>query len=241
VNSAESDNLNKFIHELEKPYADKGGVGCADLIDPAILSPDPLIAELVFSMLVWESSIEHGLRAVSRIQDDLIDLNELRVCTPEELSGILPSRYPRSLERCQRLISILNTIFITENRLSLVHLREMHKQDVIRYFKAIDGMTPFASSRVILFGLGWHAFPIDDWLTKQLSKRGITDTSLDIHQQTQRLERMVRASDSLRYYTLIEHWAQSKRAGKSTAHTNPSPSKSISKSPVSKSASKGSA
>jgi len=222
VSMPDSDILSEFMQTLEQSFGHLGGVGCCDLIDHHILSPDPLISELVFSMLVWESSIEHALRAVDCIQDQLIDLNELRVCIPEELVAIFPSRYPRSLERCRRLIRILNTIFERENHLSLAVLREMNKREVLQYFGRIDGLPPFATSRVILFGLGWHAFPIDDYLTKMLAKHGITDTSLNIHQQTMRMERLVRASDALRYYTLIEHWASKQRLSKASGATSSS-------------------
>jgi len=223
VSTKDHDNLCKFIDQLEKSFGELGGVRCQDLINPKILSPEPLMSELVFSMLVWESSIEHAIRAADRIAQELIDLNELRVCTPDELSTMLPSRYPKSLERCQRLICVLNTIFDRENRLSLAHLREMSKREVVDYFSTIDGLPPFVSSRVILLGLGWHAFPIDDWLCKQLARQGVTDSSLDLIQQTQRLERLVRANDALRYYTLIEHWAQGQRVSRSTASNGTDP------------------
>ncbi|MBL4698354.1 MAG: hypothetical protein JKX70_05935 [Phycisphaerales bacterium] len=213
----ETDILSKFMDSLVEPFGHLGSVACANLIDTTILSTDPLISELVFSMLVWESSIEHAVNAAHSIEQGLVDLNELRVCSPEELVRVFPSRYPKSLERCQRLNAILNAIFRKENTLSLAHLREMNKKDVIEYFRSIDGLPPFVSSRVILLGLGWHAFPIDEWLTKQLSHHGITDTSLNIWEQTQRMERLVRANDALRYYTLIEHWATNERAMKKTA------------------------
>ena len=235
MNTPDPDIMRKFMGTLEASYNDLGPVGCCDLIDHRLLSPDPLISELVFSMLVWESSIEHALRAVETIEAKLIDLNELRVCTPEELVSIFPARYPRSLERCQRLISILNTIFANENHLSLAHLREKSKREVVDYFSAIEGLPPFVSSRIILLGLGWHAFPIDEWLTKMLAKENITDPSLDIAQQTLRMERMVRATDALRYYTLIEHWASELRHTKTGA--NASKSKSTQANPTQKGAS----
>jgi thermostable 8-oxoguanine DNA glycosylase len=233
------DILSKFMSKLEKSYGDLGGVACKDLIDSHALSSDPLICELVFSMLVWESSIDHALRAVECIQTELIDLNELRVCTAEELSGILPSRYPKSLERCQRLIHILNAIFEIENCLSLEHLREKSKREVIEYFGSIDGLPQFVSSRVILLGLGWHAFPIDDWLTKQLARHGITDTSLDISDQTHRMERLVRANDAVKYYTLIEHWATNQRSSKLAGNNAISKKKGTHKTGTTETATKG--
>lgn len=213
------DSMTRFMSTLEKSYDGLGGVGCKDLIDPRLISSDDLISELVFSILVWESSIEHALRAVEKMSEELIDLNELRVCSPEELVAIMPARYPRTLDRCQRLITILNQIFLRENQLKLAHLREMNKKDVVDYFASIDGLPPFVSSRVILLGLGWHAFPIDDWLAKQLSKHDITDASLNITEQTHRMERLVRANDALQFYTLIEHWASDQRAPKASSST----------------------
>ncbi len=213
--------MGELIKELSPSYGDAGGVSCANLIAPTDLSSDPLISELVFSMLVWEASIAHAVEASACIHRELIDLNELRVCTAGELAAILPSRYPRAQERSERLLSVLNTIFRREHQLSLTHLREMNKREVIAYFESIDGLPVFASSRVILLGLGWHAFPMDDWLTKQLAVRGITETSLGIDEQTTRMERLVRASDSLKYYTLVEHWASDLRRAKSTAGSKP--------------------
>ena len=221
MSTSDTDNsgelMGELIKELSSSYGDAGGVSCASLIAPTDLSNDPLISELVFSMLVWEASIAHAVEASACIHRELIDLNELRVCTAGELAAILPSRYPRAQERSERLLSVLNTIFRREHQLSLTHLREMNKREVIAYFESIDGLAVFASSRVILLGLGWHAFPMDDWLTKQLASRGITETSLGIEEQTTRMERLVRASDSLKYYTLVEHWASDLRRAKSTA------------------------
>ena len=216
MNAPDIEILTKFMLKLEKSYGELGPVGCVDLIDHRLLSDDPLISELVFSMLIWESSIEHAIRAVECIESDLIDLNELRVCTCEELTAIFPARYPKSVERSHRLINVLNAIFYKENKLSLAHLREMNKKEVIQYFGTIDGLPPFVISRVILLGLGWHAFPVDEWLVKQLARAGIIDHSYDISLQSQRMERLVRATDSLKYYTLLEHWATDQRATKLT-------------------------
>jgi len=246
VNAADTQILGKLIAKLEKTYAEHGSVACTDLLNDVGLSTDPILRELVFSMLMWESSIEYALKGIEHISAELIDLNELRVCTPEELSTILSTRMPKSLDRSLRLIRILNTIFQRENKLSLVHLREMSKREAIEYLWSIDGMPPYVSSRVILLELGWHAFPVDDRLAKLLAKQKITDSSLDINQQTQRLERGVRANEALRYYTLIEHWSQPQRGSRSStpslssANGSDTKAKRASNGAVSKSSTKGS-
>lgn len=209
--------LAAFHKKLENKFGQLGGVGCADLMDQTSISDDPLISEMVFSLLVWESSIEHAVRAVEAINEHLIDLNELRVCTPDELVAILPARYPKLLERSERLIVSLNSIFDRENKLSLVHLREMTKKDVLAYFESIEGVPAFVTARIILLGLGWHAFPIDEWLCNELDQAGVIEKTNDLDDLIHQMERAVRASDSLKFYTLIEHWATDQRATKLSA------------------------
>lgn len=193
-----------------------GGVAASDLIAEHPLSQDPLLNELVFSMLMWESSIDHATRAAQRIHGELVDLNELRVCTIDELVAILAPRMPRAAERAARMIHVLNAIYDRENALRLEHLREHNKKSVQEYLDSIDGLPIFAGARVVLLVLGWHAFPLDHRLARLLGSRGIITPASPLDQQAAQLERGVRASDALRTYTLIECWAQTQRVSTRT-------------------------
>lgn len=205
------DNLEVLVAKIEENDDSVGGVGAGDLMGDGPLSDEPLLNEVVFSMLLWEGSLDHAMRAVDRIRDELVDLNELRVCSPDELGSIMGARMPRSTERAGRLIRVLNEIYLRENTLSLASHREMTKRDVQEYLDSIDGLPLYAGSRMILFGLGWHAFPLDERLAKLLGSRGIITPSNTLAQQAAQLERGVRATDALRTYTLIERWAQTQR------------------------------
>ncbi len=212
MSGQDEDILGPFIAEIEPAYINRGGVSCAELLGGGGLGAEPLLDELVFSMLMWESSIDNALRSAQRIREELVDLNELRVCTCDELAVILGSRTARGKERAHRLIGMLHSIYERENRLSLASLREMNKRDVQEYLVGISGLPPYAVGRLVLLGLDWHAFPIDERLNRLLIAGGLCDSGLDPAQQTQRLERVVRASDAKKYYTLIEHWSQSQRS-----------------------------
>src|SRR5690349_9289810 len=50
-------------------------------------------------------------RAVRKLLTGVVDMNELRVCHPDELASLLGERYPRGLERCARLRSALNDLY----------------------------------------------------------------------------------------------------------------------------------
>jgi len=206
------DKLNALITKIEKTRDDSAGVSAAELIPQRPICEDSLTNELVFSMLLWESSFDHALKAVERIHEELVDLNELRVCTPDELASILGVRMPRSSERASRLIRVLNEIYSRENTLFLQSLSEKTKREVQDYLESIDGLPSFAISRVILLALNWHAFPLDERLAKLLAAKDIVTQSSSLGQQGAELERGVRASDALRTYTHIEHWAHSQRS-----------------------------
>ena len=207
------DTLSTLIAKIEKTHEGSSGVAAADLIPDHPLCDEPLLNELVYSLLLWESSIDHANKAAQRVSDELVDLNELRVCTPNELASIMGARMPRGIERAGRLIRVLNEIYDRENTLSLQPLTEKTKREVQDYLDSIDGLPGFATSRVILLELKWHAFPLDDRLAKLLGGMDIITPGDTLSQQAAQLERGVRASDSLKTYTLIEHWAQTKRGG----------------------------
>jgi chorismate mutase len=205
------EKFDALVKKLEKKLGGAGSASAGSLFPGASVTPDPLLNELVVSMLLWESSISHAAKAIERIDEELVDLNELRVCLPEELASIMGARMPKSVERAQRLIAVLNEIYERENELSLASLGEMNKRDAQEYLSSIDGLPVYASARVILFGMDWHAFPLDERLAKLLSAEGVISQGESVEHQNAQLERGVRASDSARAYSLVEHWAQNER------------------------------
>ena len=216
-----SDSLGNFeplLKSLRKKHAGKDGVSAAELFADQALVEESLLNEMVISLLLWESTIAHAQKAHERIREALVDLNELRVCTSDELSAILGSRSPRVAERSLRMLTVLNAIFDRENTMSLASLKEMTKREVQDYLSSIDGLPVYAAARVILFGLGWHAFPVDERIAKKLLAEDVVSAG-DIDQQAAQLERGVRASDSLEVYTLVEHWAQEPSRSRSKAAT----------------------
>lgn len=212
-----SDHLASLLKRLAKKNADP--VAASDLFPDERLIEDPLTNELVVSLLLWESSLAHASKAFERIRSDLVDLNELRVCTPEELVSILGARMPRASERALRLLSVLNTIYERQNSLSLEGLREMNKREVLAYLTGIDGLPPYAVARVLLLGLGLHAFPLDERLAKKLVGESVLDSGQSLDQQSAQMERLVRASEGVETYTRLERWAQESRASSSTKKT----------------------
>ncbi|MCA9302912.1 MAG: hypothetical protein KC996_02195 [Phycisphaerales bacterium] len=219
MSSVDTEQLGVLMGELERTCPQTLKATALDFV-PTMMEPqDELIHELVFSLLLWESSLTHAIRGMQLIRESLADYNELRVCFPEDLSGIIGTRYPGSLERSERIIAALNSVFQREQSLSLGVLRELSKHDARRYLTTLSGVPGFVAARVTLIGLGGHAFPIDGLLMKYLAKQGVLVGTASQEQHMGRMERAVRAADSHRLYCMIEYWADQKRNSSSATET----------------------
>jgi len=163
--------------------------------EPAPLEPGscPITTRLVESFLLWESSQTRADRAFEALRAELVDLNELRVCLPTEIVGIIGVRYPNARERADRIRTCLRAIFETQNQVSLGAMLEMPKRQARSTLDSLPGMVPFVSARVVLLELGGHAFPVDSRVQEHL--RAITEEEESDQSLASKLERVFRAGE----------------------------------------------
>ncbi|MBL9120820.1 MAG: hypothetical protein JNL80_12995 [Phycisphaerae bacterium] len=126
---------------------------------------DP-IATLVYGFLLWESNSAAATQALARFREECVDFNELRVCLPEEIVGMLGSRYPFAEERANRLRRSLNDLYRREHKVSLEHAAAMAKREQRTYIENLDGMVPFVAARVLLIHFGQPGVPVDEQLAE---------------------------------------------------------------------------
>jgi len=167
---------------------------------------DPLVHELVFSMLLWESSMENAVKAMGKIRAEFVDYNELRVCFPHEIESLLGSRYQRAQDRSVRLVESLRQIYSTYQRLTLEPLREMSKREARDFLVSIESLPRFVVSRILLLGLEAHALPMDAKIARALHKADLIKNSKNPDTIAITLERSIRANQSLETYTRMERW-----------------------------------
>lgn len=193
-----------------------GAIGAVSIDDEPVsaahLSPqrlgecDPLVHELVFSMLLWEASIEQAQRGMEKLCESFVDCNELRVCLPNEIADILGGRYPRLDDRCERLVATLRWVFSRSQALTLDPIRELNKRDARNELLGCDPLPRFVAARVLLIGLEAHAFPIDEKLAKSMHKSGLVEHAREPDRIASELERDIRAGEALGIYTRLERW-----------------------------------
>lgn len=173
---------------------------------------DAAVHALVHAYLFWEAGAEAASKAIRRLTAEVVDLNELRVCRPAEIVGLIGPKYPRAQERAERLTMTLADVFAREQATGLDHLAASAKRDVRAYLDSLDAVPPFVAARVALLRFGVHAFPLDARLTARLGQAGVcvgpeTPQGPGAPEAlAARLERVVRAGEAVAAYLTLERW-----------------------------------
>lgn len=160
--------LSSLLKRLRSAYAESP----VPLLPPEG-SGEPLVGEIVFSLLLWESSLGQARAAYKRLHEHIADFNDLRVCFASEMVPMLGERYPLGLERCQRLKSVLHDIFRRQNRLSLEAILQSPREEAAAYVASLEGLPPFAAARVTRYRLELSAIPVDYRLYTLLVEAGV--------------------------------------------------------------------
>lgn len=201
-----ADHAKKFATLLKRA---KSEVEVSEEASPAAGADDSgrLIRQLIFSMLMWEATRAQATAAMRRLGEHLVDLNELRVCFAQEIAAILGERYPRGLERAERLHAMLTEIYKREHGLNIDRLETLSKRDARTYLETLEGMCEYACARVILVGLGGHAMPCDERLRDHLASEGAMPEDLTTVEACGWLERQVRAGEALGAHHVLQAWS----------------------------------
>jgi hypothetical protein len=168
---------------------------------------EPVLSQLVLSMLMWEASSGQARSALRRVRDSVVDLNELRVCVPDEIETMLGERYPLAGERALRLRSVLHEVFRRQHTMSLAHLADLGKREARVYLETLPGMTSYAAARVVVATLGGHAVPVDDRLRDLLAGEGAVPRTMRVEEAGSWIEHHVKAEDALGTHLLLQAWS----------------------------------
>jgi endonuclease III len=183
-----------------------------ELAPPAVIPEppdefDPIVHQLVFSMLLWEASTSQARNAFKRVREAVVDYNELRVCVPDEVAHIIGDKYPLSLERAMRLRTTLHDIYQRQHAISLKHLQEIGKREARHYLDSLAGCPPYVAARVCLMqGLG-HAIPVDERLCALLTDEQVLEAGMPAEQATSWLEHHIKAEEGRDAALVLQAWS----------------------------------
>jgi endonuclease III len=168
---------------------------------------DDAIAMLVYAFLLWESTTEKADTAYRKIMENVVDPNDLRVTMPHEFEGWIGVRYPRALDRAQRVRACLREIYLREHTVSLERVASLGKRDVRKYVETLDGIVPFVAARLLLMCFDVHAMPVDAQLRTLLVDEGAADVTAEVPEVAAFLARHVKATAGPGVHVALQQWA----------------------------------
>jgi len=165
---------------------------------------DSVLCTLIESILLDGASAKLLHTALASMHRELVDYNELRICTPSEIASLLGARYPGAMEHAERLRSVLHEVYTHEHALTLSRLESMPKREARSYLESLAGLTGFAAARTMLLALGAHAAPVDHRVLGLLKSSGVCAEGDTAQSASQTLERQLRAGETLGLYLRAE-------------------------------------
>lgn len=168
---------------------------------------DPVLRELVRSYLVWESTTPKAEAALKRIDQAVVDVNELRVCMPSEIAQIMGANYPKAEERATRLRATLNDLYRREHCLKLFHLKEKSRKESRAYLETLAAIPAFVAARVAVLKLGINVVPMDERQLQCLKNARAVATTTDLATAVGMVEKAVKAADMPETAYALQAWS----------------------------------
>ncbi|MGE3108760.1 MAG: hypothetical protein AB7G11_11710 [Phycisphaerales bacterium] len=192
--------LGTLLDRLARDYPDAE----VSPIVPAIEPDEPLLAELVRSLLLWECTQTAAASAMRRIEAAVVDFNELRVCLPGDLVRLIGEDYPAALDRAERLRATLGDLYRHHHAVTLRHVQDLGKREAKQYLDTLSGVPPFVSARVALLGHGNHSMPMDSRIYCVLAEAKAVPSDDGVDAAAGWVERRVRAGELTAAYIRLQ-------------------------------------
>jgi endonuclease III len=174
---------------------------------------EPLRA-LVRGAMTYDVSDAKAEDAMTVVEREFVDLNELRVATELEVQDMLGQRFPGVEKRVLMVTACLNAIFEKEHTLSLDRLKTLSKRDARQALKELPDLHPFVEAYTMLFGFDGHAVPVDEATLAYLRDHGVLESTTTIDEAQKFLEHAVKSEEHYDLYATLRRAAQADAAGK---------------------------
>jgi endonuclease III len=169
---------------------------------PPLEKLDPLKA-LVRGAMSYGVSDGRADEAMQHIDDEFVNINELRVATELEVQEMLGTRYPAIEQRVEMITRCLNAIFEREHTLSLDRLKTVSKRDARQFLRELPEINPFVEAYVTLFAFEAPAVPVDEEMLAYLRGQGIFEEKTTVEEAQRFIENNIRAEDCYEFYACL--------------------------------------
>ena len=174
---------------------------------------DPLRA-LVLGVLREDADDAVADAAMARLDEEFVDVNELRVATELELADLLGEDYPDAEPRAGRLRELLMALFDGEGHLSLGRVTAMQRKEQRAALRGLPRMTPFVEAHAILLAYGSAAVPLDGRSKHYLCDAGACLAEWDVAETQLFVEDQLKAEECWPFFAGLRRVAFEAKAAK---------------------------
>jgi len=167
---------------------------------------------LVEGIVQADASAKQAAKALTDLDEEFVDTNELRVAPPKDVADALGRDHPFARRKADEITAVLNAIYLRKNGLSLDHAERMTKRDLRRHLAEL-GLDRYAGAYLVLMVFGGHAIPVDETLAECLEMDGYVEPGSDLADVQGFLERVILQKDAYAAHLLFRDYiAKSARA-----------------------------
>lgn len=172
---------------------------------PSRMDPTKALVRGAMSYGVSDARAEEAMTLIER---EFVNLNELRVGTDLEVQEMLGNKYPDIVRRAEMMTRNLNAIFEKEHTLSLDRLKTISKKDARQFLRDLPDMNGFVEAFVMLHGFeGATALPLDQEMLDHLREQGMFEEKTTLDDAQKFLENNLKGEECPEFYVLLRHAA----------------------------------
>ncbi len=162
---------------------------------------------LVRAVLEEDAAGKLADEAVAALEEEYVDLNELRVSPTKDIVECLGRDFPKARSKAEALPLALNGVFDRANTLSLEYLVKKPKREIRKALREELGLSPYAESVLTLYGFDGHAIPVDELLLEALKLGGYIHPDSDAPDLQGFLERIILSKDAMAAHEALRAYA----------------------------------
>jgi endonuclease III len=150
----------------------------------------PVLERMVYAVCREGTSREEADQAYASLRKSFFDLNEIRVSAAREVARAI-KELPDSMDRADRIISILQEVFETTYSYDLEGLQKKGLKQAQKQLERYRGANPFVVAFVLRHSMDGHAIPVDSHMLRCLKRLELAPPGADEESAQTALESVV--------------------------------------------------
>jgi len=167
------------------------------------------VARQLLWFVLLEESTEDAVRdAIQKIDQEFVDLNELRVSMAKEIAQVVRG-VAHAQRKAVRVTKLFNALFLKHNRMDWSFVRSLGVRELRQYFERADGGDAVLGAAAVMMFSAGHAVPADADVRRVLKRLQLIEPEEDAGAVQGFLERAVTREQG------YETWASLRRVAES--------------------------